>query len=406
MPEPRFRLLVISSHPVQYAAPLYRLMALHRQLDFHVAYCTLRGAEGGHDPEFGRSVKWDIPLLDGYHWTHIRNQGTGSESFFGLFNPGLWKFIRRGRFDAVICYTGYLRASFWISYFAAKVSRAAFLFGGDPITLSPMDGREWKRHVKRFLWPWLFRLADQVVVPSSGTRNLMRSLRIPEERITLTPYVVDNDWWLAQSSQVDRNSVRAAWGASERDTVILFCAKLQPWKRPHDLLRAFSKAGLQNAVLIFAGDGPLRSSLEREAAQLGIGDRVRFLGFANQTQLPPIYTAANLLVLPSGYDAFGVVVNEAMLCGCGVVASDHVGAAGDLITHGKTGFVYPCGDVKALAAILGEAVADPVRLLEMGRAAKRRLESWSPKENVEGTVQAVTIAVSRLHRSKTHQKPN
>jgi len=403
MPDPRFRLLVISSHPVQYAAPLYRLMAQHPQLDFQVAYCTLRGAEVGHDPEFGRSVQWDIPLLDGYQWTHVRNQGTGSESFFGLFNPGLWKFIRRGRFDAVICYTGYLRASFWISYLAAKLSRAAFLFGGDPITLSPMDGRKWKRHVKRFLWPWLFRLADQVVVPSSGTRNLMRSLRIPEERITLTPYVVDNDWWLAQATQVDRKAVRTAWGASERDTVILFCAKLQPWKRPHDLLRAFRKAGLQDALLIFAGDGPLRSSLESEAVQLGISDRVRFLGFANQTQLPPIYTAANLLVLPSGYDAFGVVVNEAMLCGCGVVASDHVGAAGDLITHGKTGFVYRCGDIEALAAILAEAGSDPVRLQQMGRAAKRRLESWSPRENVEGTVQAVTIAVSRLQRSTTRR---
>jgi glycosyltransferase involved in cell wall biosynthesis len=185
--------------------------------------------------------------------------------------------------------------------------------------------------------------------------------------------------------------------------VILFCAKLQPWKRPYDLLRAFRKAGLRDALLIFAGDGPLRSSLEREAAQLGIGDRVRFLGFANQPQLPPVYTAANLLVLPSGYDAFGVVVNEAMLCGCGVVASDHVGAAGDLITPGKTGFVYRCGDVEALAEILAEAVSDPMRLQEMGRAARRRLESWSPKENVEGTVQAVTIAVSRLQRSQTRQ---
>ena len=395
MPDPRLRVLVISSHPVQYAAPLYRLMALHPQLDFQVAYCRLLGAEGGHDPEFGRSVKWDIPLLDGYQWTHVRNRGTGSESFWGLFNPGLWKLIRRGRFDAVICYTGYLRASFWIAYFGAKLSGAAFLFGGDPITLSAKDGRDWKRHVKRFLWPWLFRLADQVVVPSSGTRNLMRSLRIPEERISLTPFVVDNDWWLAQSSRVDRQAVRAAWGASERETVILFCAKLQPWKRPHDLLRAFSKAGLQNALLIFAGDGPLRASLEGEAAQLGISDRVRFLGFANQTQLPPIYTAANLMVLPSGYEPFGVVVNEAMLCGCGVAASDQVGAAGDLITHGKTGFVYRCGDVEALAEILAEAASDPIRLREMGRAAKRRLESWSPKENVEGTVQAVTIAVSR-----------
>ena len=399
MPDRRYRVLAIASHPVQYSAPLFRLMAQHPQLDFHVAYCSLRGAEVGHDPEFGRSVKWDIPLLDGYFWTHVPNRGSGSESFFGLYNPGLWKLIREGHFDAVLCYTGYLRATFWISYFAAKLSHTAFLFGADTITLSPLDGRKWKRPLKRLLWPALFRLADQVVVPSSGTRDLMLSLGIAEKRITLTPYVVDNNWWLAQSARVDRESIRASWGATKSDVVTLFCAKLQPWKRPRDLLNAFSKATPSNALLVFAGEGPLRTSLELEAVKLGIADRVRFLGFVNQTQLPAIYTAADLMVLPSAYDAFGVVVNEAMLCGCAVVASDHVGAARDLIAHGQTGFVYQCGDIDALARILAQALGDRHALQEMGRAARHRLESWSPRDNVEGTVQAIATAVLRLQPS-------
>jgi len=399
VPDRRYRVLAIASHPVQYSAPLFRLMAQHPQLDFHVAYCSLRGAEAGHDPEFGRSVKWDIPLLDGYFWTHVPNRGSGSESFFGLYNPGLWKLIREGHFDAVLCYTGYLRATFWISYFAAKLSHTAFLFGADTITLSPLDGRKWKRPLKRLLWPALFRLADQVVVPSSGTLDLMLSLGIAEKRITLTPYVVDNNWWLAQSARVDRESIRASWGATKSDVVTLFCAKLQPWKRPRDLLNAFSKATPSNALLVFAGEGPLRTSLELEAVKLGIADRVRFLGFVNQTQLPAIYTAADLMVLPSAYDAFGVVVNEAMLCGCAVVASDHVGAARDLIAHGQTGFVYQCGDIDALARILAQALGDRHALQEMGRAARHRLESWSPRDNVEGTVQAIATAVLRLQPS-------
>ncbi len=373
-------------------------MARHPQLDFHVAYCSLRGAEAGHDPEFGRSVKWDIPLLDGYAWTHVPNRGSGSESFWGLYNPGLWKLIREGHYDAALCYTGYPRATFWISYVAAKLSHTAFLFGTDTITLSPLDGREWKRSVKRLLWPLLFRLADQVIVPSSGTRDLMLSLGIPEERITLTPYVVDNDWWVAQSTRVDRESIRASWGVSRSDTVFLFCAKLQPWKRPHDLLEAFRKADLSNAFLVFAGEGPLRTSLEKEAARLGISDRVRFLGFVNQTQLPAVYTASDLLVLPSVYDAFGVVVNEAMLCGCPVIASDRVGAARDLVMHGRTGFVYPCADVDALARVMRQSVSGELSLSELSRAAGARMESWSPRENIQGTLSAVVRAVSRIIR--------
>src|SRR5882762_12018725 len=99
MSERRFRVLAIASHPVQYASPIFRLMAQHPHLDFQVAYCSMRGAEAAHDPEFGRSVKWDVPLLDGYAWTHVPNHGSGTESFFGLRNPGLWKLIRNGRFE-------------------------------------------------------------------------------------------------------------------------------------------------------------------------------------------------------------------------------------------------------------------------------------------------------------------
>ena len=405
MPDRRVRVLAIATHPVQYAAPLFRRMAARPDVDFHVAYCTLRGAEAAHDPEFGATVQWDVPLLDGYAWTHVPNRGSGRESFLGLRNPGLWELIRESHFDALLCYASYRRATFWISYFAAKVSGTAFIFGTDTTTLTPLDGRMWKRRVKRLAWPFLFRLADQVIVPSSGGQELMRSLGLPDERVTLTPYVVDNDWWLAQSARVDRNVVRASWGAAPDDVVILFCAKLQPWKRPLDLLQAFAKANIAKALLVFAGEGPLRPSLEAEATALGIAGRVRFLGFVNQTQLPAIYTAADLMVLPSVYDAFGVVVNEAMLCGCPVVASDHVGAARDLIVHGRTGFVYPCGEIQALAGILQQALVDRGRLSEFGRAARTRMESWSPRENIEATVQAISRGIARLGRRRTGANP-
>lgn len=404
VPDRRYRVLALCAHPVQYMSPLLRRMAQHPQLEFKVAYCSLRGAQASHDPEFGTTVQWDVPLLDGYDWVEVPNRGSGSESFFGLYNPGLWKLIREGKFDAVLCYTGYVRASFWIAYLASRLSRTAFLFGADATTLTPLDGHLWKRRVKRFVWPMLYRLADQVIVPSSGTHDLMRSLGIPEERITLTPYSVDNDWWKVQSAGVDRAAVHASWNASARSPVVLFCAKLQPWKRPLDLLRAFAESKVDNALLVFAGEGPLRSQLESEAALLGVGDRVRFLGFVNQTQLPAVYTASSLMVLPSEYDAFGVVVNEAMLCGCAVAASDHVGAARDLIAPVNPGFIYPCGDVAALAQLLRNALNNPVQLAEYGKAAGRRMESWSPHENIAAAVEAIQRAVARVRHTPYRSK--
>src|SRR4029077_4148786 len=133
--------------------------------------------------------------------------------------------------------------------------------------------------------------------------DMMRSMGLRDERISLTPFAVDNDWWTTQAATIDRAAVRSSWGASPDDAVIVFCAKFQSWKRPLDLLRAFAKASIPNTLLVFAGEGPLRPSLEMEATALGVAGHVRILGFLNHSQLPAAYTAADLLVLPSSYDA-------------------------------------------------------------------------------------------------------
>jgi glycosyltransferase involved in cell wall biosynthesis len=400
MPERRYRVLAVAAHPVQYMAPIFRRMALHPALDLHVAYCSLRGAQAGHDPEFGASIQWDVPLLDGYSWSEVPNRGSGDASFFGLRNPGLGKLIRRGNYDAVLCFTGYLNATFWIAYRAAKYSKAAFLFGTDATTLTPRDGRAWKSILKRIVWPRLFRLADQVIVPSSGTRDLMFSLGLPEDRVTLTPYSVDNDWWMQKASRANRSAVRESWGAAPETAVILFCAKLQAWKRPSDLLHAFAGANLSNALLIFVGEGPLRLQLESEAFSLGLSSYVRFLGFVNQSQLPAVYASADLLVLPSDYEPFAVVVNEAMCCGCPVVASDRVGAARDLVTPVAPEFIFPCGNVDALSTVLKDALADRTRLQVLARSAVAHIHTWSPEHNIAATLDAIRISVSRSGRRR------
>ena len=399
MPDPRYRVLAVAAHPVQYMAPIFRRMANHPAFDLHVSYCSLRGAEAAHDREFGTKIKWDVPLLEGYSWSHVPNRGLGAESIFGHCNPGLWKLIRTGNFDAVLCFTGYRPATFWIALLAAKSSKTAFLFGTDATSLAPRDGRAWKIILKKILWPRLFRFADQVIVPSSGSFDLMLSLGLPPERVTLTPYSVDNDWWIQQSSRVNRATTRAASGASSNDVVVLFCAKLQPWKRPLDLLRAFAKAGVQNAVLLFAGEGPLRRQLESEAAALGVASRVRFLGFVNQSRLPAVYASADLMVLPSEYEPFAVVVNEAMCCGCPVISSDRVGAARDLVLPVAPQFIFPCGDVEALGHILKDALADRTGLRSVGEAALAHIQTWSPERNIAASLDAIRIGVARVHGS-------
>jgi glycosyltransferase involved in cell wall biosynthesis len=380
-------------------------MAQDPRVDIKVAYCSMGGAESQLDPDFGVEVKWDLPLLESYPWELVPNRSPvpRTNSFFRFFNPGIWRLISRGNFDAIVLYTGYICATFWIALAAAKWNHVPVLFGTDAHELAPRDSKKWKPWVKRLLWPRLFRLADMVLIVSSGGAALMCSLGIPEDRIALVPFCVDNEWWVAQSNQVDRAAVRARWNVPEDAAIILFCAKLQSWKRPEDALRAFARIADLNTYLVFAGEGPLRLALESEARSLGISEKVRFLGFVNQSGLPEVYTASDTLVLPSEYEPFGLVVNEAMLCGCSAIVSDRVGARFDLVREGETGYVYPCGDVDALATALRRILSDGYVLRQMGKAARDRMATWSCQDYAEMLVQAISKAVGASSKASSLQ---
>lgn len=396
MTERKLRVLTISSHPIQYGAPLFRLMAKHPKLDYQVAYCSLRGAESaGYDPEFGANVRWDVPLLDGYKWTHIPNRGSGAESFLAWRNTGLWNFIRQGNFDAVISHVGYVRATFWIGYFAARSKRIPFIFGTDASRIEPRDESKLKLAAKKIIWPAVFSLAGQVLTASSTGRDMMISLGFPPDSVSMTLDTVDNDWWLAQANAINREDARKQLGFQPNEKIILFCAKLQPWKRPMNLLQAFASASIPNARLVFAGDGAQRPELEKEAATRNIANRVQFLGFVNQSQLPRLYKSADLMVIPSRYEPFGLVVNESMLCGCPVIASDRVGAVRDLITHGETGYVYPCDDTNGLAKLLQRVLSDPAQLQSVRQNALQRIQTWTPQASADALVDAVERALAR-----------
>lgn len=397
MTDTKYRVLVVASHPVQYASANFRLWAQHPGMDLTVLYVGLQGAEAAYDPGFGKVVQWDVPLLDGYRWLTLQP----SEKVPGeVVQEGIKNFLKGQRFDAVVNFTGYRSKAFRESYRSARATGAAFLFGTDTWTLQPRDRSNLKLLFKKLAWRFVFRLADQVIVTSTPGKRMMTGLGFPESRIALVHNVVNNEWWMQRADQADRNAFREKLGIGPDAAIALFCAKLQEWKRPQDLLKAFASARAANAFVVIAGDGPQRTQLEALAQQLSIGDRVRFLGFQNQSQLPDVYSASDLLVLPSEYEPFGLVVNEAMCCGCPVAVSDQVGAKEDLIVQGKTGFVFSCGDVPALTELLKQAFADLARLRAMGAAARERIRTWSPRENTEAMFAAIEKAV-RIRQNKS-----
>jgi len=395
MPEGRYRVLILASHVIPYGSPIFRQLAGDPRLDIQVAYCSMQGAEPGMDPEFEAKIQWDEPLLDGYPWVHVPNKSLrpGLGRFFGLWNTGLWKLIRTGNFDAVVIYTGYMYGSFWLAVLAAKSRGIPVVISSDSTTLRSRNGSRWKERVKPFVLGRVYRSVSVLMAGSPAVRELALQLGTPGERIVVITSGMSKEDWAARAEKFDPGAVRDSWGVPRDAPVVLYCAKLQPWKRPLDLARAFAKAAVPDAYLVYAGEGPQRAELENASRELGIADRIRILGFVNSSQLPGLYKAADLFVLPSEYDPCPLVVPEAMSTGTPVLLSDAVRGRLDMIHQGQSGYVFRCGDIDELAELLRKVLTDRGLLEQLKAGVRRQMASWSTSDFLDSWVRAIDVAV-------------
>jgi glycosyltransferase involved in cell wall biosynthesis len=365
-------------------------MARDKRVEVLTAFCSMPEARLWRDPEHLTKQAFDVPMLEGYRWVYVSNYSPFPRlgRFYGLINPGIARLVAKS--DCCIVY-GHAYITFWLAIGTAKLLGRPLLLGTDATSLqSHYEARTWKSRLKKRLFPFLYNhVSDLVLVPSTAARRFICSLGVHEDRVALTPYVVDNDAIAASAAEADRNRIRAEWSIPDNAAVAVFCAKFLPRKRPQDAIEAFAQANVPNAFLVMVGGGLMSESLSRQADELGIQDRVRFIGLVKYSQLPKVYAASDVLVFPSEHEPYGLPVNEAMICGIPAIVSDRVGAGFDLIEQGVTGFAYPCGDVPALAAILRRVLSDPCELRRMGEGARRRIGSWSPRENAEATILAV-----------------
>ena len=172
-------------------------------------------------------------------------------------------------------------------------------------------------------------------------------------------------------------------GITEDNAVILYCGRLSEEKSTLDLLEAYQLVKARNKTLVIVGDGELRKSLQNYTARHGL-EAVHFLGFKNRTEIPNYYATADLLVLPSKRDTWGIVVSEALCYALPVIASDQVGAAYDLVRDGENGYIFPSGDVQALASRINKVLDMPDdERRSMGLKSRERIERWVNRDLIE-----------------------
>jgi glycosyltransferase involved in cell wall biosynthesis len=379
------------SHPIQYFAPLYRELARRPDIDLTVYFYSDETVRSFHDQGFGRTIEWDVPLLDGYRHVFCRSAGR-TPIVGGPFRRHNFDIVRQLHGYDVVWAHGYAHLTAWLAFLASRFRRTPFLLRDDPTLLRvrPLHRRALKAIALRAMFSqvWGLYVGDE-------NRRYFEHYGVRPDRLFPAPHCVDNTYFqhAARTLGPQRSRIRAELGITDDAPVVLFCGKLIPKKQPRALLDAFLQVK-EPCWLLVVGDGEQRAALEGRAQR-----NVVFTGFMGQRDIVRAYAAADLLVLPSAYDeTWGLVVNEAMNFSLPVIVSDQVGCAADLVRPASNGFVVPANDTAALADAICKLVADSALRSTFGARGRALIDAYSIEACADGIVSACLAATGR-HRN-------
>ena len=359
-------------------------------IDVRVFYTWGRQVmEGKFDPGFGKVIKWDIPLLEGYDSQFLENRSLrpGSDHFGGIDNPDILKELDAWQPDVLLVQGWNFKSHLAVMRHYSR--RLPVFFRGDSTLLNDKPGI--KSIVRKFFLRWVYSHVDKAFYVGVNSRNYYLNANMKESQLVFAPHAVDNQFFGDRDGDYSRRALewRRELGIPEDAVIFLYAGKLEPVKSLSTLVGVFNRPTVPaDAHLVIIGNGPLEGDLKNAAAS----DRIHFLGFQNQGNMPVVYRLGNIYVLPSVSETWGLALNESMACGRPVIASSQCGAAADLIVEGRTGYSFRAGDVDDLEKKVMLVMNDRQALAEMGRNALQHIQGFSIKRIADAMEKAVLDA--------------
>jgi glycosyltransferase involved in cell wall biosynthesis len=347
-----------------------------------VFYTWGESSSNKHDPGFGKTIKWDIPLLEGYPYVFLKNSSDkpGSHHFRGIRNPDIDQEINSFDPDAILIYGWAFQSH--LALMRRYKGKVPIWFRGDStLEDSSSDLRSLLRY---YFLRWVYGYVDYAFFVGSANKRYYQKFGLSRKQLHFAPHAIDN-----KRFQIDRSDearrFRAQLNVGQQDILILFAGKLEPKKDPELLLNAFAELSKKNTHLLFVGDGILKSNLQQRCNDLNIGHLVHFSDFQNQQQMPVIYQASDLFCLPSKGpgETWGLAVNEAMACGKAILVSNKVGCAEDLVKDGYNGAIFKSRSRLDLIEKLKVLVEDTDKLKMLGKNSFILITEWTIEKQVE-----------------------
>lgn len=379
------------SHPIQYFSPLLREM--NEEFDLQVYYFSDASIMGNMDVGFGRQVKWDIPLLQGYSYTFLRNlskRNSLSNRMWDAVNPGVVKRLVKDKRSIVIV-NGWSYFSNLLTILIAKVlGKKVWLRAENPLNQELLKNKNILAVKRLLLKFFLFPLIDKFLYIGQQNKQFFEYYGAKASQLIFTPYSVDNGFFQREAEGLKSNScLRKELNLPEGKKIILFVGKYIEKKRPLDIIKAFHLLNSSSSVLVMLGEGNLRGELEIYIRENCMTNAI-LTGFINQSEISKYYAVADIFVMCSGPgETWGLSVNEAMNFSLPIIISDICGCADDLVKEGENGFLFKMGDINQLAILLQKLLENENIREQMAHASLMRISNYSNKRIVENLKLAI-----------------
>jgi len=290
-----------------------------------------------YDPDFGKVIDWDIPLLDGYNYKFLKNTSKkpGSHHFKGIINPELIKEIEDWGADIVWVwgwsFDSHLKV---MRHFKGKVP---VWFRGDSTQLDEPKGFSLKKIFRRIFLKWVYSNVDKAFYVGTNNKAYFKAHGLKENQLVYAPHAIDNDRFADPKGKFSEEARkwREELGIDGSSKVLIFVGKFEEKKNPFIFRKLIEQAG-KDIIGIMVGNGQLEKDLKNNAPK-----NLLFLPFQNQSKMPVVYRMADALILPSTGpgETWGLVMNEALASGTPIIASDKCGGAIDLI-NASNGYLF------------------------------------------------------------------
>lgn len=384
----KIKLAIISSHPIQYNAPMFALLANSDIVQPKVFYTWSQSAEEVIDIDFGKKITWDIPLLEGYQYEVVENVSLnpGPHHSKGIDCPKLNSIISNWNPDAILIYGWNYKAHLAaMKYFKNKIP---VYFRGDSTLIDEKPGI--KKIVRRLYLKSVYKNVDYAFYVGKNNKDYFLAHGLKQNELFFAPHAIDNKRFASKKElyHTGAQNWKKKLGISEQNIVILFVGKFEPKKNPILLLEAVKQINDKNIHLVFVGNGVLENELRKTSQEM---ENIHFVSFQNQSKIPELYYMSDIVALPSQGpgETWGLVINEAMACGKAVLVSDKAGCYRDLVENSSNGFVFTSGNLNSLKQAINQ-MNSKEKCNQMGANSLEFIKNWS-FENIVKSIENTLI---------------